>query len=338
MKKNRFAMIIIAALFAMPMLFVACSEDEPTPTPPEDPEVENPNADIPGESEEIKPILFETKGTYWFTEYDALNNLYSTLCVFSNYNNIEYVYADGVDNPAMLSVKQFTIESVAGTETVDISELERQASENPNGYFNVTLEGVTLKYEQEGKFAVEYDEFEFDIMKEEEWKKANDRYYVITLGGDDDRYSTTIRINDVIQLFGTGIPISLDLSAIEYPCERSYDIVHGSKYGTDYMIYLPATACEFPIISISDFYDHLYILNDDLQTVEEEWISEVNCYYVKQCEMGTFTHKEKYKIDCKITANTTGQERTISLPISFWKDGIYGDCAGADVHIIQSAE
>ena len=312
------------AVLAILAMFVSCSGDGPKPP-------------------EEKPIVFETKSMYWQTDYDDVANRYNTICSDCvGGNDIVYVYADGKENPNKLSITKFTIETAGNVQEVDISELTRQASESPDGYFNVTLEGVTLKYEKPGELTVSYGEELDEVIYN---AGAESRFYNISLSGDEN-YSSEIRIEDLLFAMSGLYPIPFDLTAIEYPTDRDYNF-NGAKIGFNYFVYLPADACEFPIISK---LKHFYLLelrqkNADgnysklpLELLEEEEV-ERGWFYVKENSIGRFTHKEEKRLNCEISANTTGEERVFMLVISTAIDGInQAQYVDTNFHIIQAAK
>lgn len=342
MKKVRLKLLAIA--FVLPMLFVSCSEDEPVPTPPgaETPDVPTSTPESP-----VKPIVFETKSMYWQTEYKADSNIYQTLCAdCEGGHDIVYAYMKDVDNPQKITVTKFTVELGDDIKEVDISEITRQASESPNGYFNVTLEGVTLKYEKYGEFVVSYGE---DIDQTIYASGKDNQYYNISLEGDES-YSTELRIEDKLFELSGLYSMSFDLSEIEYPTYQDYDF-NGAKNGLNYYVYLPANACDFPIVcKNNNIGKHLYFTslsqkNDDdsyselsVDLVEEEKV-DGGWFYVKESSVGKFSHKELYSLKCEIPANTTGKERTLRLILTCEPEGKPIDpLIPTNFHIIQSAE
>lgn len=347
MKKFKFKFLLVA----LPMLFAACGNDEP-PTPPGGNDAEN---QTPTVSEE-KPILFETKSMFWKTGYDAALNVYSTYCVDTHAayggHDIVYRYLDGADNPGKLLVTEFSIEKGGETRVFDVSKIKEQAEASDNGFFEVEIEGVTLKYTIQGEFVVSYaSETEAEAM---EMLAANiqSKFYNIKLEGDNN-YKSIIRIEDGIEKTAGMYPLLFDLAAIEYPTDRGYDF-NGAKCGCDYYVYLPADASAFPIVCDMSknalSRKHFYLTNIrqqdsdgnsvelPLNLVEDEEI-EGGWFYTKESTVGLFVHNEFYKLECRITENTTGKERRFELVLSpNWEYAAIGALIPASFHVIQAAK
>lgn len=333
MKQKKFKFTLMIAI--LPMLIASCN-DEPTPPPP------------PTE----KPIIFETKSMFWETDYDAVTNTYNTYCVDTQVayggHSLAYKFLDGADNPNKLCVTEFTIEVGDETRVLDISKIKEQANESSNGFFEVQIEGIYLKYTSPGEFVVSYapeSESEFWEMIS---ANIESKFYNIKLEGDNN-YKTTIRIEDGFEkTAGPGI-LAFDLSGIKYPTDRGYDH-NGAKCGGDYYVYLPAESSSFSLIS-SDEYNgkHFYIIKtrekhkDDTYTdLPMEVIEEVEksgaWYYVVENAIGKFTHKEDYKLECEIKANNTGKERVFEFDITKNREGWANSLMGATLIVIQAAE
>ena len=348
MKKVKF--VLMAAI--MPMMLAACGNDEP-PAPPGGGDPENPS---PSVSEE-KPILFETKSMFWKTGYDAALNVYDTYCIDTQSyggQDIVYRYLDGADNPGKLLVTDFSIEKGGETRVLDVSKIKEQAEASDYGFFEAEIEGVTLKYAAPGEFVVSYAPETYEEIAEMLAAKIESRFYNIKLEGDGN-YKSAIRIEDGIELTAGQTSLPFDMTEIQYPTDRGYDH-NGAKCASTYNIYLPAKNCNFSLIS-SDIYNgkHFYIMhlrenNEDgsyndlpLEVIEEERLGESDryggvWYYVQENKVGKFTHKEDYKLDCEIKANTSGNERVLELLVSNIKSGWEGPYMMASFIIIQAAE
>ena len=311
-------------LLALPLLILMACSNEPTPPPP------------PTE----KPIIFETTQIEWQTTYDAISNVYNTRCVdcLSN-RDIVYRYAEGEDNPNKLRVVKFSIETAGNIQTIDISELSREASESPNGYFNVTLDGVILKYEKPGEFIVSYDD---SADEEIAMAGVESRFYNISLAGDEI-YETELRIEDLLIPMSGGLyPMSIDRSLIPYPTDRDYNEFTGAKKGFNYFVYLPADASEFPIVSSSI---NIY-LKQFFKKIEDNKFEEISLdlieanenFYVKINEYGKFSHREQCILNCEIAANHSGKERVFRLVLSPFEEDLGGPIQPVSLIIIQSAK
>ncbi len=342
MEAKRFKIRLIAIVLAMPMLFAACNSDEPTPPGGEQPE--NPTQGVVDSS--VKPIIFEIKSMYWKTEYDATANIYTTLCCDTDGKfPLVYKYSAEAENPDNIFVSEFTIEMGVEKQEVDITELQKQASESPDGFFNVTLEGITFKHEKKGELEISYA-WEIDNIIYDAGLES--RFYNIKLEGDDKKYATTLRIEDVIVSLSGTVLFNFDLSKIKYPTDRGYNN-NGAKIG-EYYVYLPAEACSFPIVNRESTRKHFYLVNIrehssngvyeelPLTLLEDEKV-EGGWFYTKESTVGKFIHDEFYILDCEITANTTGKERKLELILSpDWDYAMVGALVPTPFYIIQAAE
>ena len=337
MEAKKFKIRLIAIALALPMLFAACNSDEPTPPGGEQPE--NPTqGDV---NSKIKPIVFETKNMYWQTIYNKEKNIYHTLCVDCLFGDIVYKYAQDADNPQKIIVEDFSIEVNGEIKVVDISELKNQASKSPEGYFNITLDGVTLKYDKLGELVVSYGN-ELDINMTENDKK----FYNIRLSGDNGVYATTLRINDVLEVTGEAAML-FDLDKIGYPAERTYS-QSGSHTGNETTIYIPAGEVEFPLIPLfsqKPFMDKMITLTYPDGKKEEikaqnftEQPESAALYSLEFEGVGLFETDAKRALNCKITPNTSSKERVLTF-IVFSNSDRQNDGRGIGlIHIIQAGK
>ena len=330
MEAKRFKIRLIAIVLAMPMLFVACNSDEPMLTPEEEFAIKN-GSDVGY----VKPITFETENTDWFTEYNAVKNIYTTkICA----GVITYKIKEGYHVPD-IKVKKIVKEQDGKFENVEISEIK----EDGFPMYEAEILNITQKSE---------DTFEISLSRvsdpESEYYTYNYRYYHIYLSDSEDIYGTKIVIDDNNWecLVGGISPIEFDLSGLKYPSKRHYHKVSGSKFGHEYSIYLPAEKCELELFSpfgnysinsimlnnheIYDFkynydYDQYHEINQKPTTVIVE-CGEFICDYTMDSNSSYYSF-----LKCKITRNETGEERIITVSLGG------PPCAGV-VNFIQAAK
>lgn len=316
MKKKKFLQLIMIGLFII--TFSNCS-DEP---------------ELPETRSYDMPILFETEGMEWFTEYDMVNNVY---CTTITSGEINYVAKSKSEIPEDMIVTHVIKEQDGNKKAYDVSKI-KELAETGNGFYEYEVELLKFVYTEKGKFRIilNYDSEEYEY-----------RYYHIVLQSKDSKFGTQIKIDDRI-VYDTGLfPIKFDLSGLKYPSKRHYNKNTGYYKGFGLSIYLPSEECEVELSSKAQYcIDLISLFDSETQTTTDLYKFVYNFEYdqfheINQppktvlTECGEFRYVENEDnsstMHSKIYKNTTGKERIISVHL-------YGAGCTDNVYFIQAAK
>ena len=302
MKKFKF--ILIMAM--LPMLVSSCNDG------PELPDTRSYNT----------PILFETENMTWLTEYDMVNNIYTTTITSGEIN---YAVKSGEDVPEGLIVTQVIKDQDGKTKYLDVDKI-KELVESGNGFYEYEVELLKFVHAEKGKLNI----FLEDSDDDEDYEYS---HYYIVLESEDKKFGTQIKIDDRILLY-TGIsPLIIDLSGIKYPSKRHYDPSTGYYNGYEYSIWLPGEECELELpIKATGYYVTTVSLFSPVDSEGEILYQFKYNYDLPQThesnqppkevftECGEFRYVESDSsesvLKCRIFENSQGQERKISAKMS----------------------
>ena len=301
-KENTRIKIMLAMAFVLPMLVSSCNDG------PELPDTRSYNT----------PILFETENMTWLTEYDMVNNIYTTTITSGEIN---YAVKSGEDVPEGLIVTQVIKDQDGKTKYLDVDKI-KELVESGNGFYEYEVELLKFVHAEKGKLNI----FLEDSDDDEDYEYS---HYYIVLESEDKKFGTQIKIDDRILLY-TGIsPLIIDLSGIKYPSKRHYDPSTGYYNGYEYSIWLPGDECELELPTAADCYIYTISLYGLLDSEEEILYQFKYNYDLPQTdesnqpltevltEAGEFRFvkfdKDDFALKCKIFENQSGQERKISI-------------------------
>ena len=322
MKKILFKLIAIA--IPIPMLLASCSSEEPSFTPEEEAAIKN-GTDV----KYSKPIIFETENTEWFTEYNVVNNIYTTKI---SAGTAFFKIKDGYHMPTDLKITKVAKEQDGKFQNIDVSK-EREG-------FKYTADILTITRESDDMLAISLSRTE---------DSYDYRYYHIYLSDNEDKYGTKIIIDDSYwEKMLTGyFPLNFDLSEIKYPSKRHHNESTGHYKGYEYSIWLPGDECELELPTTADCYIYTISLFGLLDSEEEILYQFKYNYDLPQTdesnqpltevltEVGEFRFvkfdKNDFALKSKIFENQSGQERKISIRIQ-------GSSGGALINFIQAAK
>ena len=323
MKKILFKLIAIA--IPIPMLLASCSSEEPPFTPEEEAAIKN-GTDV----KYSKPIIFETENTEWFTEYNVVNNIYTTKI---SAGTAFFKIKDGYHMPTDLKITKVAKEQDGKFQNIDVSK-EREG-------FKYTADILTITRESDDMLAI-------SLSRSED--SYDYRYYHIYLSDNEDKYGTKIIIDDSYwEYMLTGMsPIEFDLSEIKYPSKRHYDESSGNYRGYEYSIWLPSGECELELPTNEEgCYINVVSLCSSLNS-ESEILYRYEYNYdlpktdaqnqpLKEIltEYGEFSfvefNKTESALKSKIFENQSGQERKISIMLGH-------PACNAIINFIQAAK
>lgn len=316
-------------LLALPLLILmACNSNEPPFSPEEESAIKN-GSDV----EYVKPILYETENMKWFTEYNYVQNIYTTKMT---HGIVQYKVKSDFVLSDEIAVTKIVKEQDGKFELIDVSESKQ---ENLSQYKTEILD---IKVSKEGNvdisltsgYYLEYYEY---------------CYYHIYLSNSDKTIGTKIIINDILDGYVSGMShIDLDLSGVEYPNQRDYDPISGYYKGSVYTIWLPSDECEVEL-SADKIYDisQISLMVGSSEEYTTLYSNQMCQNYLKPtysitCSCGEFVYNGpvvengqiptgKSTLKCKILKNEGKEERTVIVHLN-------GAAWFAAIKFVQSAK